>query len=201
MNLESEGTMEKKSVSSAVVKSVLLVVFGAIVVLGLYFLLSRSKSTSTEDNYELTAVDEITTTNLEKNYPANPRKVVDLYSKIMQVLYKETYTDDQEVKMITVLAGIMDDELLANQSNFVQSMKNEVAARKDGDYSISTYVVQNKEPEVMTVDGKKMCNVDCLFTLRQGTGRTLLYYQFILRQDENNNWKILGWTIKENEEG
>ena len=187
---------------SAILKSVLLVVFGALVVLGLYFLFTRDKGTTTnEDNYVLTAVDEITTTNLEKNYPANPRKVVDLYSKIMQVLYKEDYTDEQAIKMIDVLGGIMDDELLANQANFTQSMKNEAASKKSEDYSISAYNIQNNEPDITTVDGRKMCSIDCLYTFRKGTTRQLLYYQFIMRQDDSGKWKILGWTTKENNEG
>ena len=34
--------------------------------------------------------------------------------------------------MIEVLAGIMDDELLANQNNFSKSIKNEVKNKKEG---------------------------------------------------------------------
>ncbi len=193
--------MEKESTSSAVVKSVVLIALAAIVVLGLYLVFTRSKKVDKEEDYVVTVVDEITTTNLEKNYPANPRKVIELYAKTMQVLYRETYTEDQEDEMIEVLSGIMDDELLASNSNFAQSIKNEVAGRKEKDYSISSYVVQNKEPEEVKVDGRKMCNVDCLFSLRMGTNGTVAtYYQFILRRDDTtHNWKILGWTIKEEE--
>ena len=182
-----------ENTKSAVIKSVLLVVFGALVVLGLFLLFTRNK-TSNEEKYDLTVVDQITTTNLEKNYPANPRKVVDMYANIMKVLYKETYTDDQQQKMLEVLAGIMDDELLANQSNFYQSMKNEVKTKRDEDYSIPSYQVQSREPEVVTVDGRKMCNVDCYFNLRKGTSSQGLYYMFILKQDDSGKWKILGWS-------
>ncbi len=192
--------MKKSGMSSAVVKSIVMVVLGALIVLGLFFMFTRGKSTNNNENYELTVVDEITTTNLEKNYPADARKVVDLYSKIMQALYKEEYTEEQEDKMIEVLSGIFDDELLANQADLTNSIKSEVTLRKQGDYSISTYVVQGAEPEVTEIDGKKMCSVECLYTLRQGTTRQLLYYQFVMRRDDNNNWKILGWTTKESDE-
>ena len=190
-----------ENTKSAILKSVLLVVFGALVVLGLYFLFTRDKGTSDEENYKLTVVDEITTTNLDKNYPASPKMVVELYSKIMQTLYKETYTDEQADKMLDVLSGIMDDELMANQSNFKQSMKNEVTERKNEDYGISVYSVLTKTPEIVTVEGRKMTNIDCLYTLRKSSTRTLLYYEFILRQDDSGNWKILGWTTKESNEG
>jgi flagellar basal body-associated protein FliL len=201
MSGEKRGDMEKGSTSSAVIKSIVLVVLGAIVVLGLYFLFTRNKNTSNEETYTITVVDEITTTNLEKNYPASARKVVELYAKTMQVLYRETYTDDQRDKMIEVIQGLMDDELLANNPNFAQSIRNEVKERRQGDYSISAFVVQTKEPEEVTVDGRKMCNVDCLFNLRHASnGTTANYYQFVLRRESaNGNWKILGWTIKEGE--
>ncbi len=192
--------MEKKGVNSAVVKSIVMVILGAIIVLGLYFMFTRGKSTNNNENYELTVVDEITTTNLEKNYPADARKVVDLYSKIMMTLYKEEYTDDQADKMIEVLGGILDDELLANQTDLNASIKNEASTRKKEDYAISTYVVQGAEPTITEIEGKKMCTVECLYTMRKASTRQLLYYQFVLRRDDESRWKILGWTIKENEE-
>jgi hypothetical protein len=192
--------MENNSVKSAILKSIVLLALGAVVIVGLYFMFVGTKKDPGEEQYNLTAVDEITTTNLEKNYPANPRKVVDLYANIMKVLYKEEYTEGQQDKILTVLQGIMDDELLAGQSDFNKSIKNEVAERKKGDYSISNYIVQNSEPEILNVSGKKMCNVECLFSLRKGsTGTIANYYQFILRQDEEGRWKILGWQIKQND--
>ncbi|MCR5403578.1 MAG: hypothetical protein K6E91_07125 [Butyrivibrio sp.] len=193
--------MEKGSSGSAVVKSVVLVVLAAVVILGVYLVLTRNKTPGKDENYELTVVDEITTTDLERNYPASARKVVDLYAKSMQVLYKETYSDTQCDQMIAVVKGILDQELLDNNLNFEQSLKNEIKQRKQEDYSISNYVVQTKEPDEVLVDGLKMCNVDCLFSLRHGTnGTTATYYQFILRRDYiSGNWKILGWTVKESE--
>ena len=195
--------MEKGSTGSAILKSVIIVALGAIVVLGLYMVFTRTRGNSGKDeDYVITAVDEITTTDLGKNYPASARKVVELYARTMQVLYKETYTDDQQDKMIAILSGIMDDELLANNQNFAQGIKSEVKGRKAEDYSISAYVIQSKEPDEVKVSGRRMCTVDCLFSLRHGgNGTTATYYQFILRRDENNgNWKILGWTPKEEEE-
>ncbi len=191
--------MEKNSVSSAVVKSIVLVALGAIIILGVYLLLNRGKKSGGEEVYVLTVVDEITTTNLDKNYPADARKVVDLYARTMKVLYKEKYSDEQQTKMLDVLAGIMDDELLAAQSNFYKSMRDEIKGKKDEDYSIPAYVVQSKEPEVVTVDGKKMCTVKCLFSLRHGTVSSATYYEFIMRQDDQGKWKILGWNILEDE--
>ena len=194
--------MEKGSVSSAIIKSVVLIILGAMIVLGVYMMLTRTKKQPAKnEDYVITVVDEITTTNLEKSYPASARKVVELYAKIMQTLYRETYTEDQRDAMIAVLQGLMDDELLANNVNFAGSIQVEVNSRKAQQYSIPAYVVQTKEPEEIMVDGRKMCSCDCLFNLRNATTPTYsTYYTFILRRDQNTgNWKILGWTLKEEE--
>lgn len=191
--------MENSGAKSAIIKSVVLVALGALIVLGVFFLFTRTKKTGKEEDYELTVVDEITTTNLEKNYPADARMVVDFYGKIMKTLYRETYTEEQQMKMLDVLAGIMDDELLAGQTSFYQSMRSEVEQRKKEDYSIVAYVVQNAEPNVVKVDGSKMCNIDCLFSLRHKTVTTASYYQFVMRQDDEGKWKILGWVVKQDE--
>ena len=78
----------------------------------------------------------------------------------------------------------------------------EVKGRKEQDYSISNYVMtQSKEPEEVKVDGRMMCTVECLFSLRHGSnGTSANYYEFIMRRDETTgNWKILGWTLKPEE--
>ena len=59
--------MEKGSVSSAIIKSVVLIILGAMIVLGVYMMLTRTKKQPAKDeDYVITVVDEITTTNLEK---------------------------------------------------------------------------------------------------------------------------------------
>lgn len=191
--------MENSGAKSAIIKSVVLLVLGALIVLGVYFLFTRNKKATKDEDYQLTVVDEITTTNLEKNYPADARMVVDFYGKIMRTLYRETYTEEQQMKMLDVLAGIMDDELLSKQVSFYQSMRSEVEQRKKEDYSIVAYVVQNAEPNEVKVEGRKMCNIDCLFSLRHGTVTTASYYQFVMRQDDEGRWKILGWVVKQDE--
>ncbi len=188
--------MGNGGVKSAVVKSIVLVLLGAIIVLGVFMILTRNKKSQNGEDYVLTNVDAISTINLEKSYPADPKMVVELYGQIMQTLYRENYTDEQQDKMLDVLAGIMDDELLANQTNFKKSMKDEIKQRKADDYSISTYQFQRIDQEAK-LDGRNACTADCYFYLRQGTGGTPIIYTFVLRQDANKRWKILGWQPKE----
>ena len=54
--------------NGAVIKAIVMTVLAAIVVLGLYLVFTRSKKVGPEESYDISVVDEITTTNLEKNY-------------------------------------------------------------------------------------------------------------------------------------
>lgn len=96
--------------------------------------------------------------------------------------------------MLDVLAGLMDEELLANQSNFHKSMSNEAKSRKNDGWTYSTSQVQTYEPDVITKDGRKVCNIECFVSLMQGKDRYNRYYIFVLRRDSENKWKILGWV-------
>lgn len=183
--------MEKNGVGSAVAKSIVLVLLGAMVVLGLFFLFNRKKDISGgEENYKLSAVDTITTTNLDKTYPADPRKVVELYCQIIKVLYNEKYTVEQEKAMLDVLAGILDDELLANQTNFYAAMSNEAQSRRNEGYSFSTYQVNSSTPEEIIINDRKCCEVECYYSLMKGATRESMYYTFLLRKDDQKRWKI-----------
>lgn len=199
-NAQKRGDMGKGGVSSGVIKSVVLVVLGAVVILGVFLLFTRERKSPSEEVYDITAVDEITTTNLDKNYPASSRKVVELYLHTMQVLYKEQYSDEQEQKMIDVLRGLMDDELLLHNTNFDNDIRDEVKRKKDEDNSLSNYeVLQKREPPEYKLNGRSMCQIDCIYYMRMGSqGTTTVDYAFILRRDEiTQNWKIYGWTLKD----
>ena len=171
-------------------------------IVGYYAYLSRrNDSASAETNVELSEVQAITSKNFAKEYPATPRAVVKWYNRIISAYYAEDYTQEELEKMAEQARMLMDDELLASNENFEGSIRIEVTSRKAQQYSIPAYVVQTKEPEEIMVDGRKMCSVDCLFNVRNATTPTYSnYYTFILRRDQTTgNWKILGWTLKEEE--
>ncbi|MCR4901251.1 MAG: hypothetical protein K6A23_00215 [Butyrivibrio sp.] len=191
--------MSKNSDNSGLVKFIILIAMLAVVILGAYFIVNRSKD-NTEEEIVLTAVQKITTIDLNTSYPPTPREVVDLYCQIMKVMYKEDYTDDEFYKMAAVLSGIFDDELLANQSNWPSGLATEVQNKKDGDYSISVYTIQPSS-DIITkeVDGEEIAYVQASFAFRHGTTTENLNYLYILRKDSNSKWKILGWTTDSQE--
>ncbi len=191
-----------ESKKNVIIKTVVMMVLAALVVLGVYVLITRNGSrsnTSTEEK-ELTEVQKITTIDLTKTYPQTPSTVADMYIRVMKVMYKQEYTDEEFSKMASVLAGIFDAELLANQKNWPQSLKSEVDDKKNGDYSITKYEVLSSDIQAKTESGEEISNVLAKISLRHGTSSTLYDYLFVLRKDSEGKWKIMGWTISEDKD-
>ncbi len=188
-----------ESKRNTVIKAIIMMVLGAMVVLGIFVLLNRggNSTNDTTEDVELTEVQKITTMDLSKNYPKTPSTVADLYVRIMKVMYKQTYTDEEFNQMADVMAGIFDSEFLAIQSNWPQGLKSEVDAKKKDDYSISKYEVLTSDIQATTDSGEEIANVLAKISLRHGTSTIIYDYLFVLRKDADGNWKIMGWTISE----
>ncbi len=188
-----------ESKRNTVIKAIIMMVLGAMVVLGIFVLLNRggNSTNDTTEDVELTEVQKITTMDLSKSYPKTPSTVADLYVRIMKVMYKQTYTDEEFNQMADVMAGIFDSEFLAIQSNWPQGLKSEVDAKKKDDYSISKYEVLTSDIQATTDSGEEIANVLAKISLRHGTSTIIYDYLFVLRKDADGNWKIMGWTISE----
>ena len=194
----------EESKKNSIVKAVVLMVLAAIVVLAAFVIITRggnSSNTTTEDE-ELTEVQKITTIDLSREYPQTPVTVSDLYIRIMKVLYKQTYSDEEYEKMTDLLKGIFDAELLANQSNWPEGIKTDVDEKKAGDYSITKYQVLSSDLQETNEKGEEIANVLAKISFRHGTSTARYNYLFVLRKDSDGLWKIMGWnvTLAEEEE-
>ena len=76
-------------------KFVIIIVVCVCVILGGYYYLTNRNNAKEEENITLTEIQELTTKNLDKNYPATPREVVKLYNRIITCFYNDEYTDDE----------------------------------------------------------------------------------------------------------
>ena len=189
----------KKSNAGETAKTVLMVVLGAIVVLGIYMALivRDGKKQSNEETSLLTEVQQLTTMNLDDSYPNSDRDVISLFGRITKALYGETYTDAEFSQMASQLEKLYDPELIAKQDDYEKKLKNEVQQKKNDFYTVQNYVVDDKSNIIYKkIDGKECASINCLFAMRQNTEMSTINYVFILRKDEDGRWKIIGWTVK-----
>ena len=83
-------------------KFVIIIVVCVCVILGGYYYLTNRNNAKEEENITLTEIQELTTKNLDKNFPATPREVVKLYNRIITCFYNDEYTDDELYDLLAV---------------------------------------------------------------------------------------------------
>ena len=112
--------------------------------------------------------------------------------------YNEKYTDDELKQLAVKIQGIYDTELIANKSQeqYIEDLQNDIAEMKANDQSISSYQLPvSTDVEFFSEDGDSCARMYCTYSIRQGTSMIQSRLVFIMRQDEDKHWKILGWDL------
>lgn len=164
----------------------------ALIVGGYVFWMKQSEKPS--DNVELTAVQKLITKDLEKNYPATPREVVKIYNEIISCFYNEEYTEDELEALGNQARYLMDEELLANnpKDNYFKNLKAEIADyRRDERIIISYNLCSSNEVQFVTVDERECAYVKTSYFIKDKTGHSRTYQMYVVRKDDEGNWKIL----------
>ncbi len=195
---KSSGTGKKIIIIVAAVTVIVIAIFYALFGRGA----STHEATSSEETVELNKVTEITTMNMDTGYPMDEREVVRTWGRIEQALYNEEYTDEQFDQMAEKLMALYDEELLAQQTDYIGSLRSEVDTKKSGGYTLQNVAVADKRNITYdTIDGRQCCMMDCLFSIRSGGSLTTTDYAFLLRKDDAGKWKILGFAPKATDGG
>lgn len=163
-------------------------------VLGGYLYLTLHRRASVEDAVELTEVQEIITKNLDQKYPATPREVVKLYNRIITCYYDEEYTQDELYDLGDQARKLFDAELLDNnpRDQYFEDLKNEIKDYKERSRTIvSSSVSKSNDVKYETVDGDECAYVTASYFIEEKKNYSRTYQMYVLRKDEDGNWKIL----------
>ncbi|MCM1385688.1 MAG: hypothetical protein NC231_00035 [Bacillus sp. (in: Bacteria)] len=188
------SSMKKSSGIKIVVIGVIL----AALVIGYFYYVVNKDEKPQEEVVESTQVQTVLMRDLEKNYPPSPKEVVKYFSEISKCFYNEKYTEEELNELAVQIQGIYDDELIANktQEEYIKDLKNDIAEMKANDRAISSYEVSaSTDVEFFNDNGDSCARLYCIYNIRQGTNILQNRIVFILRQDEDKHWKILGWDL------
>lgn len=183
------------------VKIVIIGVILAALVVGYFYYLSNKTKDTKEENVESTLVQATLVRDLDKNYPPSPKEVVKYFNELSRCLYNEKYSADEFDQLAIKAMGLYDDELNANNplDQYFEDLKNDISAFKALDQSISSYSLPaSTEVEFFTEGDSSCARLYCNYNIRKGTTKFYSDVVFILRQDENKRWKILGWEESKN---
>ena len=187
--------MKRSGIITIIVIGIILVA----VVAGYAINLNRKTKAAAEADVQATAVQKVLMRDLERNYPPSPKEVVRYFAEITKCFYNEDYTQDELNQLAEKIQGIYDAELIENKSqeDYLNDLSSEIASMKQGDYSISSYVLSaSVDVEEFTENGYSCARLYCTFNIKQGTNNPIpSMEQFVLRKDEDGHWKIYGWEL------
>ena len=174
------GEKKMKKKKNTVVTVIVMIILGAGILAGYFFLLQKKDS----ENYESDEQDEfekLLLRDLDESYPATPREVVKLYSRMMKCYYS---------------SGIREEKVEA-----MPELKEEIADYAANNRTITSYLVESAGNIVTwTSEEREYARVIANYTYKEDTQYYKVYEEFILRRDAAQKWKILGWRLAEEED-
>lgn len=189
------GIRMSKSKQRTAATIVVMIIIAAIVV-GFYYYLSNRKTPLIEFNKKKSQVQVLLDKDFKNNYPATPREVVKTYSSMLKEMHSGI--KDDEVKSLALkMRDLFDDELINKnpEDEYLQNVFIEVAASKKKERKITNTLITNKKQEKKkTINGKEYATVYVSYTISHNS-RYLENWKYLLRKNEKEEWKILGWEF------
>lgn len=188
-------------------KTIRIVIFAVIflaLIVGYYYYLTHRSTKTPEQEVKITELDEVLSKQLDTSYPATPREVVKFYNRILECVYANDYTQEQFDGLASQARKLMDEELLAGnpEEEYKTQLKTEVAQFSDGSEKIlQTSVSDSDEVEYTELEGRECAYVEASYFMRKGKSEfNKTYERYLLRKDNDGNWKILAYYLINDEQ-
>ena len=186
----------KKSTTRTTVIVVLLV----LAVVGYYAYISNRNRESQKEP-EMTLVQATLSRDLSKDYPPTPKEVIKYYNQILKCLYNEETTDEEIEALGLKARELYDAELLSvnELEGYQMRLKAEVYDYRDNQRRItSANVASSTSVDFFEEDNFEFAKIMCGYNILQGNKNYSSSQMYLLRKDENKQWKIYGWEDVEN---
>lgn len=186
-------------------KIIIIAIACVCLICGGYFLFSQNNEIKEEN---LTEVEKVLVKDLKRDYPKTPREVVKFYNRIVQCYYGEKLSDKEIEDMADQMLCLLDEDLLAvnPRDQYHKSVMNDIQEYNSKNKRIVntdvcdsndvTYVDDVKEG---TDEVDKLAYVNASYFVNADGEFTNTYQQFVLRQNEDGQWKILAFYEVEGE--
>lgn len=202
MNERKKTKSNKRTEKSKNIKNIIIVIILAVAALGYFYYLSNRNTNEKALDANTTEVSKILAEDLSKTYPETPRGVIKFYNRILRCFYNEEYTEDELTGLGLQARELFDQELLVTnpEENYFKNLKAEIKDYADNNRNIfSIKLTSSDNVEYYTVEEREYSIVYCTYSLNASSGVSKLTHKYMLRKDENGQWKILGWELSTNE--
>lgn len=189
---------KKKTTKMATVgMPIFLIVLSLVLVGGYWYLDKKPKQPDVEN---MTETELLLSKDMDNFYPSTPRSVVLFFGRIMQCIYTQDITEEELKSLVALQQELFDDELLAINpfDAFYQSASVEWQTFKENKMVFAGYQADRaSNVKTWRKDGVEYASLVMYYSLRADGKVSGDYNEFILRKDEQNQWKILGWRKTE----
>lgn len=190
--------MKKTNLKNFIILGVL-----ALLIVGAFVLVANRGSEKQETPIKMTAVEEVISRNLEKDYPATPKEVVKMYSEITRCFYAEEYTEDELIKMAEQSRKLFDEELRANQTDeqYLMNLNSVILNYKEQKRIISSFSVSSaSDVDYYDFKGDKWARLMAVYTIKTDHVFDSSKEEYLLRKDASGHWRIFGWRVMNEED-
>ena len=184
----------KRNTKMATVGMPIFLVVLSLVLIGGYWYIDRNAEDTKTEN--LTETELLLSKDLDNFYPSTPRSVVLFFGRIMQCIYTQDITEEELRALVELQQKLFDDELLEINpiDTFYQSALIEWQTFKENKNVFAGYQADRaSNVKTWKKDGAEYASLVMYYSLRTDAGVGANYNEFILRKDEQNKWKFLGW--------
>lgn len=194
--------MKSKQKTMGTVVLMLIIVFA--VAIGFWRIMEDKREKAQEQEFIESSnkeVNQVLKKDFDVNYPSTPKEVMKNYSRIISCVYNYDDLSEQELTALTQqMRKLFDEELLASNplDAHLEDLKADINEYQKVNRTISNYVIDKDSTIVEKKVKDRVCaSVNVSYLLHEGKGYTKTYEQFLLRKDNKNHWKILGWKLNQ----
>ncbi|MBE5884482.1 MAG: hypothetical protein E7291_08745 [Lachnospiraceae bacterium] len=176
-------------------KLTVIVIFLIVVVVGYYAYLSN-RTREQKQEATLTVVQNTLGKSLEIDYPPTPKEVIKYYNEILLCFYNEECTEEEIELLGNQARALYDTELLANNelNIYLVNLKADIQDYKKNERRItSTSVASSASVDFFEKDGYEFARIMCGYNVMEDGVNYPSGQVYLLRRDEEKQWKIYGW--------
>ncbi|MBD5090024.1 MAG: hypothetical protein HDT30_14665 [Clostridiales bacterium] len=188
--------------------TIIVIMFAVVIaiVIGFWAILEQGRNKVKEDKLIHSKNEEVNTLlnkDLNIDYPSTPREVLKMYSRLQSCVYNQDLSDKDLSAIVGQMRILFDDELVAANSleQQLEDLKKEIKEYQKAKRTISNYVIDKESSTTeKKLEGKEYATLEVSYLIQENRGYNKTYEQFILRKDEKDKWKILGWELVRSED-
>lgn len=176
-------------------KGLIIALILIILVAGYAVYVFRIGTKSKEEDVDISAVQELTLRDLDRNYPPTPKEVVKFYFDITKCLYNRKLSEEEVEALALKLEELFDEELADNQikEEYFSNLKTEIKAFQTSNTIVNYSTSSSTDVDYFEENGRQCARLYGTFYIQRDKKINTLEEVFILRKDDEGHWKLYGW--------